>query len=126
MGFIKKDINQNQLVVDTSNFRLGEQESVRGAYQAMIEEEGANLANLAEDIFEIGLSPAESLIVIKHPELKHKYTSIEGNRRITALRLLQTPALAAGTSLQQKFIELSKKYAAKPIEKDSKIGRGNV
>src|SRR3546814_10547874 len=43
MGFIKKDINQNQLVVDTSNFRLGEQESVRGAYQAMIEEEGANL-----------------------------------------------------------------------------------
>src|SRR3546814_7683662 len=86
MGFIKKDINQNQLVVDTSNFRLGEQESVRGAYQAMIEEEGANLANLAEDIVEIGLSPADSLIVIKHPELKNKYTSIEGNRRITALR----------------------------------------
>src|SRR3546814_18362977 len=83
----------------------------------MIEEEGANLANLAEDIVEIGLSPAESLIVIKHPELKNKYTSIEGNRRITELRLLQTPALAAGTSLNQKFIELSKKYAAKPIEK---------
>src|SRR3546814_723142 len=119
MGFIKKDINQNQLVVDTSNFRLGEQESVRGAYQAMIEEEGANLANLVEDIVEIGLSPAESLIVIKHPELKNKYTSIEGNRRITALRLLQTPALAAGTSLHKKFIELSKKYAAKPIEKVS-------
>src|SRR3546814_21047653 len=41
------------------------------------------------------------------------------NRRITALRLLQTPALAAGTSLHKKFIELSKKYAAKPIEKVS-------
>src|SRR3546814_1590598 len=62
---------------------------------------------------------SSDLIVIKHPELKNKYTSIEGNRRITALRLLQTPALAAGTSLHKKFIELSKKYAAKPIEKVS-------
>src|SRR3546814_12222228 len=100
------------MVVDTRNFRLGEQESVRGAYQAMIEEEGAHLANLAEDIVEIGLSPAESLIVIKHPELKNKYTSIEGNRRITALRLLQTPALPAGTSLHTKLIDLSKQHTA--------------
>src|SRR3546814_13062596 len=97
MGFIKTDINQNQLVVDTSNFRLGEQDSVRGAYQAMIEEEGANLSNLAEDLVEIGLSPAESLIVITPPAFKNKSTTIARKRPITALRLLPPPALTAGT-----------------------------
>src|SRR3546814_5074234 len=79
MGFIKKDINQNQLVVDTSHFRLGEQESVRGAYPAMIEEEGANLANLAEDIVEIGLSAAESLIVLQHPGLDRTRTRLNSS-----------------------------------------------
>ena len=119
MGYVRKDINQSQLVVDLGNFRIGDQDSVRAAYHAMIEEEGANLANLAEDIVEHGLSPAESLMVIEHPDQKNHFVSIEGNRRITALRLLQTPALAAETPLHKRFVALATKYAQNPIVKVS-------
>lgn len=119
MGYLRKDINQSQLVVDLENFRIGEQDSVRAAYHAMIEEEGADLANLAEDIVDNGLSPAESLMVIEHPDHKNHFISIEGNRRITALRLLQTPALSAETPLHRRFLALSAKYAQNPIVKVS-------
>lgn len=119
MGYVKKDINQSQLVVDLGNFRIGDQDSVRAAYRAMIEEEGTNLANLAEDIVENGLSPAESMMVMEHPDQKNHFVSIEGNRRITALRLLQTPALAADTPLHRRFVALAQKYAHRPILKVS-------
>ena len=42
----KRDIETRLLEVDLGNFRIGDFDNARAAYKAMIEEEGADLANL--------------------------------------------------------------------------------
>jgi hypothetical protein len=108
-------IDQKRLVVDLENFRIGEHDSVRDAYRAMIEEEGFDLANLAEDIIEHRFSP-DPFYVVAHEEQKGDYTVIEGNRRLTALRLLETPSLAAGTKVHRRFVDLAEEYAKQPMK----------
>lgn len=115
MKFSKKMIDQKRLVVDLENFRIGEHDSVRDAYRAMIEEEGFDLANLAEDIIEHRFSP-DPFYVVPHDEQKDNYTVIEGNRRLTALRLLETPSLAAGTKVHRRFVDLAEEYAKQPMK----------
>ena len=115
----KLDIDIALLTVDLGNFRIGDQETTRHAYKAMVEEEGDDLINLADDILTRGLSPAESFIVGPNPDEPKHFIVYEGNRRLTALRLMETPALAEGTKLYKRFQELSKKYSLKPIKKIS-------
>lgn len=115
----KIDIEVGLLSVDLGNFRIGDQETTRDAYQAMIQEEGEDLANLADDIISLGLSPAELFIVCPDPDKPKHYIVCEGNRRLTAIRLLETPSLTSGTAVHKRFIALSKSYAAKPIRKVS-------
>lgn len=116
MAAEKKDIELKLLKVDLSNFRIGEQETTRDAYHAMIEEEGEDLSNLAEDVITHGLSPAELFIVGVEPENGKEYIVHEGNRRLTALRLLETPELASGTKVYKRFKDLSKRYALNPFK----------
>jgi len=113
----REELKIAQLNVDVGNFRLGDQESVRAAYKAMIAEQGAKLFNLADDIVSLGLNPSELLIVVPSEENQDQYTVVEGNRRLTCIKLLETPALATGTLLHQRFSELSKVYKGKPIKK---------
>ena len=113
----RKEIEVERLAVDLENFRIGEQENPRAAYHAILEEQKDSLANLAADIIENGLNPAELAIVYPDPETKGQYIAVEGNRRLTALRLLDTPALATGTQWHAKFVELSKKYKSGPAVK---------
>lgn len=119
MGPEKMDIELGLLSVDLENFRIGEHDTVREAYQAMLEEQKQNLTNLADDIIEHGLSPAELFSVCPNPDKPNHYIVCEGNRRITAIRMLETPPLAAGTSLHKRFVDLSKLYLKKPIKKVS-------
>jgi len=110
-----KSIETGKLSVDTTNFRIGDQESIRDAYRAMIDEEGANLVNLADDIVKIGLSPADPFIICPDPDNARAYIVCEGNRRLTCLRLLETPALATGTAVHKRFVTLAQEYAKNPI-----------
>lgn len=111
----RKLIALGQLNVDLGNFRIGEFENSRDAYKAMIEEEREALINLADDILENGLSPAEPLIVGPDSDNKGQYIVFEGNRRLTALKLMLTPALAAGTMAHGQFQKLGRRFSTKPI-----------
>ncbi len=54
-------------------------------------------ASILELMGSIGLKdffPAEPLLVVKHPEKRDKYYVVEGNRRLTAVKLLHQPKLA--------------------------------
>lgn len=115
----RKEIEVERLAVDLDNFRIGEQDNPRAAYHAILEEQKESLSNLAADIIDHGLNPAELAIVYPDPEKEGQYVAVEGNRRLTALRLLDTPALATGTPWHTKFVELSKRYKAKgePVKK---------
>lgn len=117
MAYRREELKVAQLNVDVGNFRLGDQESIRAAYKAMIAEQGTKLSNLADDIVTLGLNPSELLIVVPTEEDPNLFTVAEGNRRLTCIKLLETPALAVGTPLHQRFVELSKTYKANPIKK---------
>ena len=117
----KRDIETRLLEVDLGNFRIGDFDNARAAYQAMIEEEGADLANLAEDIVQEGLSPAINFMVCPDPDTPKHFIVVDGNRRFTALKLLEKPVLADGTSVHRRFVELSKEYLKRPVKKVSAV-----
>lgn len=114
-----KDIPLGKLNVDLQNFRIGAFDTPREAYAAMIDEQGQNLVNLARSIVEEGLSPVDPIIVGEDPDNPGSYVVFEGNRRITSLKLLQTPGLAAGTAIEKEVAKLSKDYLSRPIRKVS-------
>jgi len=118
---VKQELDVRLLNVDLGNFRIGDQDNARVAYQAMIEEEGADLVVLAADIVEMGLSPAELFMVCPDPLEPGHFIVCDGNRRFTSLKLMETPALADGTSVYKDFKELAKVYAGKRVKKVSVV-----
>ncbi|EQD36950.1 Uknown, partial [mine drainage metagenome] len=94
-----QDIDIDLLSVDLGNFRLGEYEDVRAVYQAMLDEQKEKLVNLATDILDNGLSPAERLIVVPDEDEPGHFIVCEGNRRLTAIRLMDDPRLAVGHTI---------------------------
>lgn len=106
----------SELRLDEKNYRLGEQPGQRETILAMINDQKGLLANLAHDIIEMkGLSPGEPIWVTKDTKHKGQYIVLEGNRRITAIKLMDTPSLAEGTVVEKHFRNLSVPYAKKPI-----------
>lgn len=86
-----RDINLNELVLDEQNPRLpstvGRQQSAMINYIART----TSIAEIMTAIAENGYFPGEPLIVV--PGTNGKFIVVEGNRRLTALKLLQDPAL---------------------------------
>ncbi len=94
MGAISKNIPLSKLSLDIQNPRLDNPESTKDVMVSLLEQQGNKILRLAEDIVEHGLDPSSSLIVIPHEEKADRFVVVEGNRRITALKLLGHPELA--------------------------------
>lgn len=81
-------INVNNLLLDLDNSRFPNQpENQRQAIEFMLKQQGDKLFRLAKDIIEFGLDPSERLVVVK--DESENYIVVEGNRRVTTLKLLQ-------------------------------------
>ena len=102
-----KTIKVTNLFLDIENYRFEKQYSQLDAIIRMISSEKIKLYNLAEDILNVGMNPTDRLIVIKGSEENH-YVVLEGNRRLTSLKLLYNPDLIPDefASLRKKFIKL--------------------
>lgn len=98
---------------DLANVRHPEKHSQKDVIAWMFEEHQKEIVRLAEDIAEKGLSPIELPLVMK-AEDGHGYTVLEGNRRLTALKLLINPHFAPNDKLVKKFSAL-KQSAAAPL-----------
>ena len=85
------DLDVAQLDLDCSNPRHGRVADQAAALSALIADQGRKLLNLALDIHSEGLSPAQRFIVIEQSD--GRYTVLDGNRRLAALRLLANPEL---------------------------------
>ncbi len=107
-----KDIDLSDLQLDTENYRIGPQVGQHEAIQAIIEEQGQKLVELADDFLDIGLSPIE-LITVCPSDDGSKFRVVEGNRRVTMLKLLREPALATNTPLEKKFHTLAASHGTK-------------
>lgn len=105
----------SELRLDQKNYRIGQVGSQREAILAIISDQKQKLVNLAKDILnENAVSPGEP-IWVSRAESGGGYTVIEGNRRVTALKLLENPSLADGTEVEKDFRLLAPQFAQKPI-----------
>lgn len=106
---VLKMIKLTSLFVNTENYRFEPLSSQKEAIDKMVEDQGDKLYSLVDDIVTNGLSPVD-LIVVTPNEDSNKYIVLEGNRRITSLKLLNNPALIEDkyTSLRKKFQKLQK------------------
>lgn len=104
----------SELRLDENNYRTNKVATQRDAILAIIADQKQKLVNLAKDILaEGGISPGEPIWVTRAQS--SGYTVIEGNRRVTALKLLDNPALADGTEVEKEFRLLAKQFSEKPI-----------
>jgi hypothetical protein len=111
------DISDLNINIENPRFEMvGNQ---REAIKTMIEDQGEKLIKLADDIVNEGLNPGDSIFITKHEKQNNQYNVLEGNRRVTALKLLENPDLIPETnkSLLNKFKKLSEQYSAAAIEK---------
>lgn len=91
-----RSISVGSLLLDVVNPRHDPVEDQRKAIEAMLEVEGEKVLKLARDIAVRGVNPLDRLMVIDHGNGRN-YIALEGNRRLTALKLLNNPELAADT-----------------------------
>ena len=98
--------------LDIENFRHEKVTTEREALRHLLSDEKLHkVAELARDIVKLGeLDPSSRLIVTEDEANEGRFIVLEGNRRITALKALMTPALASGTSAFGAFKELHSQF----------------
>jgi hypothetical protein len=108
------------LLLDSGNARLrDEQVNQQSTAISLARQQGPRLVNLAEDIVREGLDPTTLPAVIPTRDQKKRYVVLEGNRRLLALKALETPSLVApalDSSAQKRLNRLSETYSDDPIE----------
>ena len=105
------------LKTDLDNPRLPQtQRSQREALETMTEEQGSKLLALAGHIVENGINPADRVSVT--PDGNGGYVVLDGNRRLTALKALETPDIVVDKlkpAAAKKLKELAERFKENPI-----------
>ena len=89
-NYIYQNIEISDLILNPKNPRFDPVKHQTETVRAMIEDQKEKLINLAKHIIGFGLNPSEIPIVCP---FNTKWRVLEGNRRITALKLLNDPEL---------------------------------
>lgn len=117
-----KDINIkiSQLVLDIENPRIESEAGQLNIRQAVIDDQGTKIAELAGDIVEHGLNPMDRMMLLQPDPLKKEYICLEGNRRTAALQLLNKPELMSDLvipdSFRSKITDLADEFDKSEIE----------
>jgi hypothetical protein len=103
------DVKITNLLLDSANTRLPEGDrSQPETIHAVLKSEGPKTLALAKSIAEEGLSPMDRLIVMPAPGDAKRFVVLEGNRRVTALKMLGEPAVAEAALLGAQMKNLRK------------------
>lgn len=106
------DLKIEQLVLDNDNPRITHALGQQEAMQKVVRDQGAKLVRLTESIVEKGLSPIERLMVLEVSANPQRFIALEGNRRVTALKLLTNPAQMTGLTMAESVRRQIEKLAA--------------
>lgn len=116
----REEIPVSQLLLDVKNPRLPQvQGSQREAIRTMARTLGPKLVALAEHIGNKGLSLGDLPIVMPSEDEVDQYEVLDGNRRLAAIRALETPELVAAalkSGAAKKLATLSSSYKKNPVE----------
>ncbi len=118
MGPIPLEIAK--LLLDLENPRITGAKSQREALQKIVADQEDKLLALAESIVEDeGMNPLDRFLVVRGPDAG-KFTVLEGNRRLAALKILNTASILDGISLspslKHSFDKLSKRFDPASVE----------
>jgi hypothetical protein len=124
----KATVEVGRLDVDPINPRTNPEADQTAAMRSLIsvERDGEKIYALALNICQMGmLDPGDRLYTVESQDDPGRYIVLDGNRRLTALRLLSQPGLVdrddigLNTSLRQRFKRLQKEYPGRwPSEVD--------
>lgn len=113
------DIALSDLIVDVHNARLkDEQPNEQAALLAVARQNKRHLLNIATDIVEHGLDPLAVVAVVPTDDQQKRYFVLEGNRRVVALKALETPSTVSAvlsTAEQSKLNRLAERFRQHPI-----------
>lgn len=102
-----ESIKVSNLLLDLENPRFNKEVySQKEAINLMLELQGDKIIRLAEDMINNGLDPSENMIVYPDLEKDGFYIVAEGNRRTTALKLLEQPSISDINKYKSKFQKL--------------------
>lgn len=108
MKRIIQSIPLSLIKLDQENVRFGRDvaQNQREAIELMMAdpEDAKKILKLAEHIASHGLDPTELQLVTPDPDEEGSFIVLEGNRRLTALKLLQKPDLCPDERLVKGFV----------------------
>lgn len=108
-----KIISIQNLLIDLQNPRYDPRTNQKEAILTIVNEQGTKLLSLMEDIAnESGLNPSELPMVMPSGDDK-SFIVIEGNRRLSALKLLLTPSLVSSLNLPENTTKKIKAFHEK-------------
>ena len=93
------ELSIDELLLDRENPRLGTTGSQSDALAGIIMLNPEYFRNLMASIRDDGLDPGDSLYVVRSEDNSRDFIVLEGNRRLSALKVLNNPDLLAGTNL---------------------------
>ena len=117
--FKTQEIDISKVYLDPNNPRHDPVDSEPKVVAYLIAHE--RVKELARSIAQLGTSPLERFAVFPYPDLKGVFISLEGNRRLCALKLLHDPDKATTEKHRKYFRELNKKWSAAPDVIDAVI-----
>jgi hypothetical protein len=114
------DIQISDLLLDAENPRYSDvARNQQVAATALAEKHPSHIIKLAADIVENGLDPTTlPAVVATGDKRKKRYRLLEGNRRLLAIKALETPTLISGVlpaGASKTLTELSRRFATTPI-----------
>ncbi|MDI3319497.1 hypothetical protein [Pinibacter soli] len=118
MNVTHKTIPITNLAVSIDNPRFETTTNQRDAISTMIEDQAPKLLKLAKDIIDFGLNPAKKICVIPSEKPSGQFTVLEGNRRITILKILSNTNIVDGkhASFIKSIKKLSEAFQKNPIK----------
>ena len=94
------ELSIDELLLDRDNPRLGSVSSQSEALASLVRLNPGHFRNLMASIRDYGLDPGDSLYVVRSAD-GEDYVVLEGNRRLSALKVLSNPDILAGTDLSE-------------------------
>jgi hypothetical protein len=114
------EVPLSDLLFDLRNPRMPEKLTSQQEFAlAMAKQRPGALLRMAKDILEHGLDPTTIPAVIATDDQHKRYTVLEGNRRVLALKALETPALIAPALSEQdqrKLTSYAERYTSAPAK----------
>lgn len=114
------DLRIFELRLDHDNPRISTEEGQINIRQALLDDQGSKIAELASDIAKFGLNPMDRMMVLQQDPKKKEYIALEGNRRTAALQILANPALLEDMkipdALRNKLSDLADDFDFNKVE----------